>query len=212
MGIIRARWTGWLVATALIALGVAGCSSVTLTQPLPGNAEAARRTPFEGDWISGDQVVHVRFDSTGTGRFAGVDWKRERFQLDQGEFIISRGARRDILSARIQEDGRWEPRYFFARYRFTSQGDLVLWFPRVDAFRKAIEQGHLVGTAEAGRYTISVTITSPPEVVLRYLDDPAHEGLFDLEDPLILKRLMLTTPSRPRADPPVTGPSPPAAR
>jgi hypothetical protein len=182
---------GFPVAVVLLILVVGGCSSVTLVQPLPQSPDAAERGRFEGEWIAEDQVLYVRFGSGGIGQFAGVDWKEDRFQLERGEFILSRGRTHHFLTLRVQEKGAWEDRYYFVQYHFTAQGDLVLWLPDVGAFREAVAQGKLAGVGETGRESGSVTIASPPETVLAFLNDPANGPLFDYRDPMIVKRLIL---------------------
>ena len=187
---------GFPVAVVLLMLGVGGCSSVTLVQPLPQSPDATERARFEGEWIAGDQVLYVRFGSGGIGQFAGVDWKEDRFQLEKGEFVLSRGQTHHFLSLRVQEKGVWEDRYYFVQYHFTAQGDLVLWLPDVDAFRNAVAQGKLVGIGESRRESGSVTIASPPELVVAFLNDPANGVLFDYRDPMIVKRLILKPAER----------------
>jgi hypothetical protein len=173
-----------------------GCSSVTVRQPLPRMADADELAAFEGEWVSEGQVLYVRFGADGIGRFAGVDWKDDRFRLDEGEIIISKGTERSYLSVRVMENGKWSEGYYIAQYRFTGQGDLILWLPDIGAFADAVGKGRLDGVVEKGSHTGSVLVTSAPEKVMAFLNNPANGAIFDYREPMIIKKLLLAPPSR----------------
>jgi hypothetical protein len=172
-----------------------GCASVTSQRPLPQAVDAKEQARFEGEWVSDGQVIYLRFGEDGVGRFAGVDWKQGRFQLDEGEIIVTKGPVRSFLSARIKENGTWEQHYYFAEYLFADSGDLVLWLPNVRAFADAVAKGKLAGVVEKGKHTQSVMLTSPPEKLLAFLSDPANSMVFDYREPMILRKLVLTAAS-----------------
>jgi len=190
-----------LLSVLLLPALLAGCSSVTVKQPLPRMADAAEQAAFEGEWVSEGQILYVRFDGKGIGHFAGVDWKDDRFRLDEGEITISKGAEKGFLSARIMENGKWLDGYYFAQYRFTDGGDLILWLPDVGAFADAVEKKKLDGIVEKGRQSRSVVVTSTPDKVLAFLNDPANSALFDYREPMIVKRLLLSAPPREEESP-----------
>lgn len=187
----RFHGNGIILAFLFLMSTLCGCASVTMRQSLPEKVDAPEKALFEGEWVSEGQIIYIRFGEGGHGRFAGVDWKEGRFQLDEGEMIVTKGEGRSFLSVRIEENGVWDERYYFARYRFTESGDLELWLPDTKAFAEAIEKGTLEGVVEKGKHTQSVTISSKPEKVLSFLNDPAHDALFDSKEPMILKRLIL---------------------
>jgi hypothetical protein len=189
------RVLGLLSVFWLLILCV-GCSSVTVKQPLPRKASPSELAAFEGEWVSEGQIVFMRFDDGGMGHFAGVDWKEGKFRLDEGEFTVSKGAEKGFLSARVMENGKWSEGYYVAQYRFTDEGDLILWLPDVGAFADVVDKGKLDGVVEKGTQSRSVVITSPPEKVLAFLNDPVNGTLFDYREPMIIKRLLLTPPSR----------------
>jgi hypothetical protein len=166
-----------------------------MLQPLPDKVDGVEKALFEGEWVSEGQIIYVRFGDGGVGRFAGVDWKEGRFQLDEGEMIITKGEGRSFVSVRVKENGVWDERYYFAQYRFTEPGDLELWLPDTKAFAEAIAKGKLEGVVEKGKHTQSVTISGKPEKVLTFLNDPANGALFDSKEPMILKRLILQSAS-----------------
>jgi hypothetical protein len=187
----RFHGIGGISAFLFLVSTLVGCASVTIQQPLPAKIDAAEQALFEGEWVSEGQIIYVRFGDKGIGRFAGVDWKEGRFQLDEGEILVTKGAEKSFLSVRVKEDGVWDDRYYFARYRFAEPGDLVLWLPDTKAFGEAVEKGKLEGVVEKGKHTQSVAISSKPEKVLAFLNDPANGALFDEKEPMVLKRLVL---------------------
>lgn len=189
------RCIGGLLSVLLLLPALAGCSSVTVRQPLPLMADAAELADFEGDWVSEGQVLHLRFGADGIGRLAGLEWRDDRFIVNEGELVVSRGAERSFLSVRLTENGSWLEGYYFVQYRFTGQGDLVLWLPDAAAFADAVAKGKLAGTVEKGSNAGSVAIASPPEKLLAFLTDPANGSLFDYREPMIVKKLLLSPPS-----------------
>jgi hypothetical protein len=188
---MRFHGIGGILAILFLVSTLGGCASVTMLQPLPAKIDEAEQGMFEGEWVSEGQIIYVRFGGNGIGRFAGVDWKEGRFQLDEGEIIVTKGEGKSFLSVRIKEDGVWDDRYYFAQYRFTESGDLELRLPDTKAFGDAVEKGKLEGVVEKGKHTQSVTLSSKPEKVLAFLNDPVNGVLFDEKEPMVLKRLVL---------------------
>jgi hypothetical protein len=189
------RCVKWVLAFALLLPALTGCSSVTVKQPLPWMADTTELAAFEGEWVYEGQVLHLRFGSDGIGRLASLKWRDDRFVADEGEFIVSKGAERSFLSVRIMENGEWLEGYYVVQYRFTDQGDLILRQPEVAAFVDAVANGRLAGVVEKVGHAGSVVITSPPEKVLAFLNEPANGSLFDYGEPIILKKLLLSPPS-----------------
>jgi hypothetical protein len=166
-----------------------GCSSVTTVQPLPWKIEPADQDKFEGTWLLGGGALQIRFAETGVARFAGLDWEDGQFQLERGEMTICHGEELDFLSVRTEEGGAWMDRYYLVQYRFTDEGDLVLWLPNPEAFAEAIAHGRLEGTVEGGDCCPDATITSQPDTLLELIDDADDRELFDYREPMILRRV-----------------------
>jgi hypothetical protein len=185
-----------LLAGMFLVLAVGGCSSVTIMEPLPMISDAVENARFQGEWVMGDQIFYMRFGSNGIGQFVGVDWGNDQFQLEKGEFIVSKGSENSFLSVRVLEKGKWQEGYFLVQYHFTKEGDLLLWRPEANAFADAVEKGKLKGTTEKGKSYVSVVITSPPERILAFVNDPSNGALFDCKEPLVFKRLILKNSSQ----------------
>lgn len=175
-------------AVFLISL-LAGCSSVVTVQPLPQTRDQREHALLEGEWLSEDSVVSLRFASDGVGRIAALDWRDDRFQIEEARLMICKGVAGSYFTVRVREHGAWEDNYYFARYRLTSRGDLLVWVPTVDVFRAAVAAGRLEGTVAKGKWGTSVTVTSAPEKLLAFLEGRHNGNLFEWEEPIILRRL-----------------------
>ncbi|MDD2336522.1 MAG: hypothetical protein PHD01_08075 [Geobacteraceae bacterium] len=176
-------------STLLLLLLLGGCSYVAILQPLPQAGDPVAQALLEGEWLSGDTVVSLRFASNGIGCIAGLDWKDDHFRIEEGEVIVSNVAEKYYFSARFRNNAKWEDRYYFVRYRLTAEGDLLLWPPVVGTFEHAVNAGALAGTVERGAWGTRVTVSSAPETILKYLTEQCSGELFEYEDPTVLKRL-----------------------
>jgi len=172
-----------------LLLALSGCSFVTTQHPLSSAPEAVDRDKFEGAWLSEEEVVFIRFASNGVARLAGLDWQEDRFQMLQGEMIITGAKKGNYLSVRFEEEGKWQNRYYLIQYKFTDQGDLLLWFPNEDIFAKAVEGGLLAGEVKPEAHHDDIFITDAPGKVLHFLENPGPLRLFNTDQPLILKKV-----------------------
>lgn len=199
------------LAVNWIALVSLGCSSVTTVDPLPWKTEPTDQERFEGTWLIGDGALQIRFAETGVARFAGLDWQDGRFQLEQGEMTICHGEELDFLSVHAQEDGAWMDGYYLVQYRFTDDGDLVLWLPDPEAFADAVTEGRLEGTVEGEGCCKDVIVTSPPAELLELIDDADDLELFDYREPMILRRLTAWQPPVEQFEPAAEQEGPPGS-
>ena len=166
------------------------CSSVTIRYPISNSPEPIDQKKFEGIWlVDDDEVVHVKFDSNGIARIAGLEWENNQFTMMHGEMIVSAGDEYNFLSVRFQEDGKWMNNYYFLVYKFTEKGDLILWLPNVDAFEEAIMKKELQGIVMKEQYSTSITITSTSEELLNFISDTSNQKLFEYREPIVLYKI-----------------------
>ena len=175
------------IFTILLTLS---CSSVTTRHPLSNNPEPIDQKKFEGVWlVDDDEVVHVKFTGSGIARIAGLEWEEDQFIITHGEMIVSEGDEHNFLSVRFQENGKWMDDYFFLPYKFTEQGDIVLWLPNEDAFEKAINKKQLHGIINEEQYSTNITITNTSEKLFNFINDPDNLKLFEYREPIILYKI-----------------------
>ena len=173
----------------IVAIFVAGCDTVTMWQPLSAAPQPIDREQFEGAWrVGGSGIFHIRFGEDGVGRIAAVDWENGEFSIRHGQMIVTEGQAHNFLSVRFQEDDEWQA-YHLAQYRFTEQGDLILWLPNIKTFEKAVEDNALRGMVEMRRHSTHVVLTGDPAVTLLFIDDPENLTLFDYRNPIVVKKL-----------------------
>jgi hypothetical protein len=172
-----------------LALFVIGCSSVTIEQPLSEHPTPLDKDKFEGTWLIEKLILDIRFASNGVARIATTDWKDDRFRLVQGEMIVTEGRKDNFISVRFEEDGAWTNQYFLLQYTFTDNGDLVLWLPNMDEFEDAIRTNTLQGVIEK-QYSTSISVTNPPAGLLDFMNDPQRQNLFELREPIVLRRIV----------------------
>lgn len=174
-----------LIAAVLAA---AGCSSVTTKYPLVEKRQPIDKEKFEGSWLLDKDVITIKFDTTGTARIGGVDWKENRFQLSEGEMIVAVGQHANYLSVRTREEEGWEESYYLFQYKFESDRILILWEPDLAAFEAAVKSGQLRGKVEKENNSTKIHLTDGPGVVLDFLNK-SKEELFDYQQPSILMKI-----------------------
>lgn len=179
-----------VLLSIITILLILSCSSVTIRQPLSNNPEPIDQEKFEGVWlVDDDEVVHVKFADSGIAKIAGLEWRDDQFQIMHGEMIMSEGNEYNFLSVRFQEDDKWVDNYFFLPYKFTEQGDLVLWLPNEDAFEEAIGKKQLQGIIDKGQYSTSITVTNTSERLLEFINDPDNLRFFEYKEPIVLRKI-----------------------
>ena len=175
-----------LMSAMLLA---AGCSSVSSIHPLSAASAIVDREKFEGVWLIDKSAYTATVASNGVIRAASVEWKGEAFRLVELEALPAEGKSRKYLSIRIQEEGQWTNKYYFVEYKFTDQGDLILWSPDVEVFEGAVTNHLLQGVLQKGQYSSDVTITNAPGALLEFIDQPRDQRLFNYTEPVILRKI-----------------------
>ena len=191
------------IMAAMAALAVtmlfAGCSAVTTPYPLSTQSKPVDKERFEGTWQGGEGTVSVRFASNGVARLAGTEWNDDQFRLIQGEMIVAEGKKDNFISVRFEQNGAWTNRYFFLQYKFTDNGDLVLWGPNIDEFEAAIRSGMLQGVVTKKKNTTSISVTNAPGELLDFMNDPERRTLFNYREPMVLRKIAAPDTSAPGA-------------
>ncbi len=199
----------WLYPLAFLLL--TGCGAVFTQKPLPqATLTAEQKARFEGVWAGGSgggAVVALAFGCDGVVRLAGIDWRKNDFQLQRFEMTIAQGKQaadesgyfsvRPVPqpgSARDQKKEEW-PGYVLVRYAFPSKTELLLWTTNPDPFVAAIKAGRLKGNTKKD----GIQLTGSPQELLDFLGDPANTALFDYEKPIVLRKVSSNEDNKPMA-------------
>lgn len=178
------RFMGAALAVALLG----GCGAAMKAPLPPAPLTQADRDRFEGAWIGGknDGVFELRFGCDGVGKLAITEWDDDKFHMVRAEVLFTQGKQGgQFLSIREEmEAGGWSD-YTPAKYRFVSPSSLVVWLPRMQPFSDAVRAGKLRGKSDK----FEILLTSPPEVVLSFIDMPDDTTLFDYADPFTFRRI-----------------------
>ncbi len=198
---VSGKFSFVLSALALAAL-LAGCTAAT-TQPLPATPLSdAERARFDGVWMAetAQGVASVRIDCDGVGHLAWTEWRDGRFQMQELQFTFAQGKKgwdkARFVSLRVQSKDGKETRYLLVRYLDSGDNMLLVWAAQPAPFAEAIRSGRLQG--QAGEH--DNLITSPPEAVLDFIDDPNDVRLFNYQRPIVLRRLVAEGSDRPRPE------------
>jgi len=186
---MSSRFLGLAVRILVCSPILLGCSVVATNVPLSEAPEPIDQERFEGAWTANDGVIHLNFGSDGVARLAGLEWEEDHFAVERGEMIVVEGELFNYLSIRGQEKGVWIDHYLIAQYAFTPDGDLLVWLPDEHAFAEAVLNGDLAGKVDSENLGTDVLITSDPESLISFMNDPGNQVLFDYKEPMVFRRV-----------------------
>jgi len=189
---------GAILLALCAALLLCSCSSVSTKYPLTADPKAIDQEKFEGSWQSDKSVLRIQFAKSGIAQIAGLVWKDDNFEIARGEMIVTQGNEYNFLSVRFREDEEWMEGYLLVQYRFTDQGDLVLWRPNNDAFEEAILKTLLTGDIQKSTHSSQIRITSEPGTLLKFINDPDNLTLFEYREPMILRKIAEDNRTKPK--------------
>lgn len=180
-----------LLLTLCSLLLLCQCSSVTTTQPLASKPKAIDKEKFEGTWLVDGKGnnLQVKFDDDGIAQIAALEWKGDHFELETMEMTVAEKGEYKFISLRAKEDGQWVKNYYFAQYKFTEQGDLIVWPPDSKAFENAIKEKLIHGEIKPGKYSTEVNISSDANSLLKLISGSKNSELFDYQTPIILRKI-----------------------
>ncbi|MFK5922426.1 MAG: hypothetical protein QM496_09625 [Verrucomicrobiota bacterium] len=180
-----------LLLTLCALLLLCQCSSVTTTQPLTSKPKAIDKEKFEGTWLVDGKgnSLQVKFDDNGIAQIAALEWKDGHFEIETMEMTVAEKGEYKFISLRAKEKGQWMKNYYFAQYKFTEQGDLIVWLPDSKAFENAIKEKLLSGKIKPGKYTTDVNISSDANTLLKLISGSKNSELFDYQTPIILRKI-----------------------
>jgi len=183
------------------------CSSVTMKSPLNVSPKPVDQHKFEGIWSVGKGVIHINFAHGGIAKVAWLDWEKDEFKMGKGEMFVSETDELNFVCARLKDDDEWTDGYFFAQYKFTKEGDLVLWLANVKLFAEAIKKNDLKGEIKQSGFSKQVSITSKPKELLKFIKNSDDAMIFYYKDPMICRKILKSNEAEQGgADQPATAP------
>jgi hypothetical protein len=175
-----------------LALSMVGCSSVSSKFLIGEPVTDDLRQKFDGVWDFGDENIgHIKYLGNGRLRIAGGEWKENRFDLEEMDVILTKCGNKQFVNFHDQEEvNENESDYLFGYCAFIGDDYFLVWLPKTDAFEKAVNDGKIKGKVVKEKSSKSIYLEETPEKICRFLQSQPVELLFDLEDPMIYRRII----------------------
>ncbi len=174
-----------LFVAGLCVLFMAGCSSVTMTNPFPETKLTEKEQgQLEGAWRLDEQVVQVAFTSNGVPWLASVEWKDDDFVLEKTRLYFTKS--NDALYVCMPSDADATNEFFFAEVNPDGNKALV-WIPDADFFAGLVKNGTLKGKVEEDKHSKSITLDNAAAEILELIS--TNRAAFDYKNPLLFQKL-----------------------
>jgi hypothetical protein len=176
----------------LIAVLIGGCSTVSSKAPVGDPALADDAKKLAGIWMTADGdpffVQHIDGNEV---RIATVEWNKaeSRFELEEAKAFLTQDDDRQFINLADLDADEESPGDSFARVTGLDDRSIVLLFPRVDAFAKAVEEGVLKGAIKQQPNGKTVQLESTTEQLNSFVDPDKVGEQFDAESAFPLQRV-----------------------
>jgi hypothetical protein len=177
-----------------LALLAAGCSTVTVKEPIGRTAPHAELKALEGLWKNDDgNTFEVRLTKSGDLSLGQLEWNEEEqtYRAVTSRLLVTQSRKLKLLYL----DGSNIPKQdgiLFCRYEIESPETVRLYYPDVSVFKQAVESGELSGTIARDSNpsdAISVHLSASADQVDQFLKRSGDEACFKAEPSITFTRL-----------------------
>ena len=182
------KLTALILCFLILPLYLTACSSVTSKNIIGERIQGNLSDQFDGIWEEDNEIAYMKYLNEGELRIAGVEWKENKFDLQELTIILTKCGDREfvnVLDPIIEEKSD----LLFACYSFITEKTLAVWEPKVDAFEKAVREGKIKGKISKDKSSTTVSINESNESLCDFIKKRAIGELFDLEDPRIYRKI-----------------------
>ena len=141
---------------------------------------------LSGTWVGAEgNQLQIHCDKVGHLAYAVTEWKDDQgaFVLEAGDGVLRSIGERIFFN--FSENSEAEhPKYSFFLLR-EMDGQLVVWLPNVDQFRKLVEDQVLAAEVVEGSEATDVVLTGSSEEIASILETLDLADLFDWAEPAI---------------------------
>jgi hypothetical protein len=191
-------WMRYVLASLLIGSLLGGCSAVLSTEPVGSEPLALLAEEWDGTWSDSQDFLELRVIDSESGRLgvAWVEYRGDDFDLERLDVWLRKSG--DVIFANVLEvadddegtDGSVDDTTSgadpYALFRVSREGEkLIVWSPKLDAFKALVEEGKLPGTVTEGGDVVLGSL-SDAQLTLLASDESAH--LWSWQEPGILLR------------------------
>ncbi len=174
------------VFASVALFGLVGCSTVTSVNPIGRALEMDLSAELSGTWMGAEgNQLQIHCDSAGHLAYAVTEWKDDQgaFVLETGDGVLRSIGERVFFNF-IEDPEAERPRYSFLLLR-EMDGQLVVWLPNIDQFRKLVEDQVLAAEVVEGSEPTNVVLTGSSEEIANILETLDLSDLFDWAEPAI---------------------------
>jgi len=169
---------------------LSGCSIVSSKSTVGTPVQEDLSGQFDGVWEGDSGICYIKYSGEGRLQIANVEWQDDKFRLKIMEGILTQcGDRKFVNFPDPETSGENRTDYIFAYYSFVGDNLLAVWMPKINVFEKAVSDGEIRGKVIEGKYSTSVQIDESEESLCRFIQSRNTEELFDLEEPLVYRRI-----------------------
>ena len=201
------RFTPLLLAALLICL-LPGCKSIITEQYIGEPIAAQDAQELQGVWKMEKDVIHVKLIENGMLVAAGVEWKNDKFEVNEIRLLITEhGDARFLFAVNVDDDDEHadddgddegegkdddadndEQEWLICGMVIRSDNDVfVLAGPKFDRFKEALEAGDIKGELEENGNTLEIESDKAALDAL-FTEDNLHE-FFDMSKPMVITRI-----------------------
>ena len=181
------------VVCTLACAALTGCSTVTSVEPIGKQPLVLVADEWDGTWSDSEDFLEIRVIDPDAGRLeaAWIEIGDDGFELERVEVLLRQSGSSVFGNARelgrngeVESGGDVETQFVF--FRLSREGDkLILWDPKLEAFRSLVEAGTLPGTVTEDGDVVLEPMTTEQ---LEWLSSDRSSELWDWTEPGILRR------------------------
>lgn len=179
----------------LLLLALPGCSFVTSSEILgePTTDKMITDLALDGAWSIDDGVLFVQRISGHELKVASVDWEEGRFEMQEATVLFTTDDEVTYVVLLNPDTPEGKPEFLFCRVLMATESTIVIIPANPDTFQKAVEDGALAGNVKREQYSTITQLTATTEDLNRFVDPKKVGEQFDLDLPIVLKRLTRPT-------------------
>ncbi|MGA3170294.1 MAG: hypothetical protein ABSE62_04705 [Chthoniobacteraceae bacterium] len=175
----------------VVSLLFTGCESLYSDRPLAPVSTAVRDTRLEGMWYSGkksdDGYLYIAYRTGNMGSLLAVSKDDKKGVTTTGcDFFVTRTQKSSYINLmQVSTDGvkndQTPKLWFFVKYRYGWNGDLIGWSIGGKAFVSAVKSGKLPGSVDSNNV---VTVKgAPPGSLLSVIENSNPKDVFEQPEP-----------------------------
>jgi hypothetical protein len=174
----------WVFFTSTV-----GCSNVTSTQRLGDAVGPEKAKDFEGVWLATDNSpFHVRHVKNNELRIGSLNWKDGRYVAGEITGFVTSDDGQEYINLLDSEHQASGNEYVFVQVVKNNTNHILLYWPQVSAFEKAVNNGRLAGDVVRKENSgVEVVLKSDTRQLNAYIHPDEKANQFGVEPSVLLR-------------------------